>query len=85
MTRCFKRYRGVAIFRNVEVFPGADFDITEDGRTIPRRPRKGDKQITFSFVGGYPEDSVREVKQTIDELLSKAPDEALMVKTLNED
>jgi len=83
--RAFRRYRGVAIFREQEKIPGSDFALTNDFKLVPRAAQY---DVHYRYAGGYKCSSVAECKQDIDDLLLKAAAfgaEKQMVETLNEE
>ena len=67
--RAFRAYRGVKIYRDKTAHIGADFNVTDDGRITPRKPRKGDYDITYYWRDGHPEWTLTEVRRAIDDFI----------------
>lgn len=82
--KAYRRYRKVAIFRLREQIAGSDTRANAQGDEVPCKPRF---RTYYAYEGGYPEDTVEAVKQSIDLLIRQAVargcDEADMVETLN--
>jgi hypothetical protein len=84
--RPYRRYRGVAIYRIKDLIIGSDIRELKNGDFQWCKPQY---DIYFAFCGGYWEDSLKEVKESIDKLISDAIihgcTEQSMVDELNED
>lgn len=83
-TKAYRRYRKVAIFKQCEQIAGSDTRANKQGGEVPSKPKY---VPTYAYKGGYPEDTVAEVKTTIDLLIKQAIEKGCteedMVKTLN--
>ena len=64
--RPYRVYKGVKIFRNKILIPGSDLkERKRDGELVPC---KGEYEVTFTFCGSYPYDTLEDVKEAIDNI-----------------
>ncbi len=63
-----KKYLGVKIFRTKEMLTGTNWRTLKDGTWVPAKP----KYLTcYSMVGGYPEDTIQDCKESIQNIWDK--------------
>lgn len=63
--RSYRTYRGVKIQRIKTMVCGSDFRIAENGRMVSTKPQY---EVSFKYAGGYPSDTLDEVKADIDSI-----------------
>ena len=83
-SRCYRRYKGVAIYHTKVMVPGSNYDFSDSGKLVSR---KAEFETYYHWADGALCDTVDEVKEDIDTVLLKAESVKIptqdMVKELN--
>jgi hypothetical protein len=85
-TKFGKKYRGVTIYKCWEQITGSDFKILKSGEVKDCKPKF--ELLGYCWKAGYPNDTVEELKESIDKILDTFDTEEAMkecVEVLNGD